>query len=62
MREDVSGDSRTAPMASATSTMCTTNESCSGCGAYWTSNPDTKGPDPSPPMFATVAIAVARPR
>ena len=62
VRADVSGASSTAPAASTTSTMCTTNDDCSGRGAYCTSSPANTGPAPSPPTLAIVAATAARSR
>ena len=62
VRLEVSGTTSTAMAASATSTMCTTNVSCNGAGAYCASTPARTGPAPSPPMLATVATAGARSR
>ncbi len=62
VRSDVSGASSTAPTASTTNTMCTMNDSCNGCGAYWTRKPASTGPAPKPSMLASVAATAARSR
>src|ERR1700758_1982276 len=59
-RSDVSGAKSTLTAAMAINTMCRTNDSFSGAGAYCTRNPASSGPKPRPPMLATVATAGAR--